>query len=74
MFMKSYTLLRVSSDTKKKLDEFRTQGQSYNGLLWELLQLAEKAGFGKAADRLDLMKPTEGPPLPKKMNRRWKKE
>jgi len=72
--MKSYTLLRVSTDTKKKLDEFRTQGQSYNGLLWELLQLAEKAGFGKAADRLDLMRPTEGPPLPKKMGRRWKKK
>lgn len=73
--MKSYTLLRVSSDTKKKLDEFRTQGQSYNGLLWELLQLAEKAGFGKAADRLGLLTPTEGLPLPKRSKKgRWKKQ
>ena len=75
VYMKSYALIRVSEDTKKRLDEFKAQGQSYNGLLWELLQLAEKAGFGKAADRLGLLKPTQGLPLPKKSKRgRWKRE
>jgi len=72
--MQKYALIRVSEDTKKRLDEFRAHGQSYNGLLWELLERVEKAGFGKAADRLGLLKPTEGPPIPKKTGRRWKEK
>ncbi len=66
-------MIRVAEDTKSKLDELRAHGQSYNGLLLELLELAERAGFGKVADKLGLMPPSEGPPLPKKTGRRWKR-
>ena len=58
--MKVHTMIRVSEDTKKKLDELRASGQSYNGLLQELLEVAEKAGFEKATDRLGSFTPRQG--------------
>jgi hypothetical protein len=67
-------LIRVSTPTKEKLDSLRAPGQSYDGVLIQLLDLVEQIGFGRLADRLGLLRPTEGLPLPKKSGRgRWKK-
>jgi hypothetical protein len=72
--VKGSTLIRVSTPTKEKLDNLRAPGQSYDGILIQLLDLVEQIGFGRLADRLGLLRPTEGLPLPKKSGRgRWKK-
>jgi len=72
--MKEYHTIRIQKPIADKLDELRAPGQSYSGIIQELLELVEQAGFGTVADKLDLMRPTEGPPLPKKIGRRWKKK
>lgn len=72
--MRQYHTIRIEKSVADKLDELRAPGQSYNGVLEELIDLAEKVGFGRVADKLHLMRPSEGPPLPKKTGRRWKKK
>lgn len=67
-------MLRVRKETVEKLDELRASGQSYNGILEELIDLAERIGFGRVADKLGLMRPSEGPPVPKKAQRTWKRK
>jgi hypothetical protein len=72
--VKGSTLIRVSTPTKEKLDNLRAPGQSYDGILIQLLDLVEQIGFGRLADRFGLLRPTEGLPLPKQSGRgRWKK-
>ncbi len=73
-YMTDYRTLRLRKDVVEKLDNLRHRGQSYTGLLEELAELAESLGFGKMADQLGLIRPSEGPPLPKKTGKRWKKK
>lgn len=72
--MKNYHMLRIPKETAERFDKLKARGQSDAGLLEELLELAEKVGFGRVANSLGLMRPTEGPPLPRKKGRRWKKQ
>lgn len=65
-------MLRIRKETVEKLDKLRASGQSYSGILEELIDLAERVGFGRVADKLGLMRPTEGPPLPKELGVTWK--
>lgn len=66
-------MLRIAKETAAKFDKLKAKGQSDGGLLDELIDLAERAGFGRVADKLGLMPPSEGPPLPKKTGKRWKR-
>lgn len=66
-------MLRIAKETADRFDKLKAKGQSDAGLLDELIDLAERAGFGRLADKLGLMPPSEGPPLPKKTGRRWKR-
>ena len=72
--VKNYHMLRIPKETADRFDKFKAKGQTDAGLLEELLDLAERAGFGRLANGLGLLRPTEGLPLPKKSKRgRWKK-
>lgn len=65
-------MLRIPKETAERLDALKAKGQSDAGIIEELIDLAERAGFGRVADKLGLMRPSEGPPLPKELGVTWK--
>ena len=62
----------MEKEVADKLDELRASGQSYSGLLSDLVNVAEKFVFGRIAGKLHLMKPSDGPPLPAEWGIIWK--
>jgi hypothetical protein len=60
--MNKFTHIRVNQQTKGELDRLKALGQSYDGLLRELLAIAEA---------LMPMPPAQGPPLPRGLGIRW---
>jgi hypothetical protein len=62
--MAKFNHIRVNQETKDHLDDLKAPGQSYDGLIREILALVNS------------MKPTppiEGPPLPKRLGIRWRR-
>ena len=61
--MTEYNLIRIKQDTKDRLDNFKAPGQSYDGLLQQILLWLESVAP---------MPPHKGPPLPQFMDVKWK--
>jgi len=59
---KRYTHIRLNKATKEQLDEFRAPGQSYDGLLREIMTFLKGALPPP---------PSQGPPLPRRLGIRW---
>jgi len=55
--------IRVNQETKDYLDDLKAPGQSYDGLIREILALV---------DSMLPTPPIEGPPLPKRLGIRWR--
>ena len=62
MARRQFNHIRLNQETKDRLDRLKAAGQSYDGLLRELLDMVE---------RMLPMPPTEGPPLPRSWGIRW---
>lgn len=60
--MAKSTHIRLNKQTKEELDRFKAPGQSYDGLLRQLLTIVEA---------LMPMPPAQGPPLPRGLGIRW---
>jgi len=60
--MTEYDHIRVHRETKEQLDQLKAPGQSYDGLLRELMALVKA---------LLPMPPADGPPLPQGLGIRW---
>jgi len=60
--MNKFTHIRLNRQTKEELDRLKAPGQSYDGLLKELLVIVEA---------LMPMPPAQGPPLPRGLGIRW---
>lgn len=62
--MTKFNHIRVNQETKDRLDDFKAPGQSYDGLIREILTVV---------DSMLPTPPLEGPPLPKKLGVRWRR-
>jgi hypothetical protein len=62
--MTKFNHIRLNQETKDHLDNLKAPGQSYDGLIRELLSLV---------DSMVPMSPIKGPPLPKKLGVRWRR-
>lgn len=60
--MREFNLIRVQQETKDRLDQLKATGQSYDGLLRQILATLES---------IMPMLPHEGPPLPRGLGVRW---
>lgn|GEM_PF-4399276 len=60
--MYKFSHIRVQRETKDRLDQLKVPGQSYDGLLRQILATLES---------IMPMLPHEGPPLPRGLGVRW---